>query len=330
MIVLASACARKQVPVSSSNSITTVSVSGPDYSDYRNWAALPQMPDPSDSVPLPLRADYKRDTTVDVFFIHPTTFTMKETGEWNASLEDSSLNAKTDRSAILYQASVFNRYNVYAPRYRQAHLRAYYTDNRTAATDALDLAYSDIKRAFQYYLQTQNHGRPVIIASHSQGTTHAKRLLKEFFDGKPLQQQLVAAYILGIPVEPDYFVSLPVCNAPAQTGCYITWRTFRRGFEPDYDSTYRRSVVVNPLSWKADTSYSPATLNRGAVLRDFNRVLPEVNDAQVYKDLLWISRPHFPGSRFYRARNYHIGDYNLFYVNIRENAGERVTAYEQR
>ena len=41
-------------------------------------------------------------------------------------LNDQSLNAKTDYSTILYQASAFNEYRVFAPRYRQAHLRSYY------------------------------------------------------------------------------------------------------------------------------------------------------------------------------------------------------------
>ena len=33
------------------------------------------------------------------------------------------------------------------------------------------------KAAFQYYLEHYNNGRPFIIASHSQGTYHAKRLI---------------------------------------------------------------------------------------------------------------------------------------------------------
>jgi hypothetical protein len=45
-----------------------------------------------------------------------------------------------------------------------------------------------VKTAFLYYLQHYNNGRPIIIASHSQGATHGKRLLKEFFDGKELQK----------------------------------------------------------------------------------------------------------------------------------------------
>ena len=60
------------------------------------------------------------------------------------------------------------------------------------AGKAFDFAYEDIKKSFEYYLQHYNNGRPIIIASHSQGTTHALRLLKEFFENKPLQ--LVAVW----------------------------------------------------------------------------------------------------------------------------------------
>ena len=38
------------------------------------------------------------------------------------------INKKTDEKPILYQASAFNEFPVYAPRYRQAHIRAYFTE----------------------------------------------------------------------------------------------------------------------------------------------------------------------------------------------------------
>jgi hypothetical protein len=324
LFLVLNGCARKYhmaaSPVSTEKKI-------PDYSKTSYWAALPGLQDPSDSIPLPLRDVYTRDTSIDVFFVHPTSYTLHEAVEWNADADDVEINAKTDRTSILYQASVFNRYNVYAPRYRQAHIQAYFTTDTVLAKQAFDLAYSDVRRAFDYYLQHYNNGKPVIIASHSQGTTHAKRLLRELFDKTPLKDKLVVAYLIGINVEPDYFPTLQPCKDSLQTGCFVGWRTFRRGFEPDYGPSARTSVVVNPLSWTLDTSYVPERYHRGAILRNFNEIAPEVNDAVVYKDLLWISRPRFPGSKFYRARNYHIGDINLFYINIRENLDQRVRAY---
>ncbi len=320
-------CNRQQVAAGGSMPVNRIGPGSIDYSDNRNWAALPGMKDPSDSVPEPLKAGYVKDNRVDVFFIYPTSYTDFRGIVWNASLEDSALNHKTDYSSILYQASVFNVYDVYAPRYRQANIRAYFTPDTLSAKAALDLAYDDVRSAFQYYLDHRNNGRPVIIASHSQGTTHAKKLLAEFFDGKALQRQLVAAYIVGLPVKEDAFAQIPVCRDSTQTGCFVTWRTFRKGYEPDYQATYRESAVVNPLSWTTDEKIAGVDLNRGSVLRDFNRVLLRVCNAQRHKDLLWVNRPHFPGSIFYRTKNYHIGDYNLFYLNVRENLVTRVRRY---
>ena len=133
----------------------------------------------SDSVTKTLRKDYQQDQTVDVFFLHPTTLTDQEDDRWNADFQDAKLNAKTDYSSILYQASTFNEYRVFAPRYRQAHIRSYFTTDTTRARQAFDTAYEDIRQAFTYYLKNYNQGRPIVIASHSQGSTHAIRLLKE-------------------------------------------------------------------------------------------------------------------------------------------------------
>ncbi|MEY2646843.1 MAG: hypothetical protein RL158_819, partial [Bacteroidota bacterium] len=159
----------------------------PDYSQLAYWAAHPDKRDPSDSLPKPLKKDFQASDKADVFFVYPTSYldTNKPSG-WNASLKDAKLNLYTDYTSILNQASIFNQAGkIYAPRYRQAHIKAYspvnYADTLKALA-AFELAYQDVKAAFEYYLAHYNNGKPIIIASHSQGSTHSKRLLKEFFD----------------------------------------------------------------------------------------------------------------------------------------------------
>jgi Protein of unknown function (DUF3089) len=203
----------------------------PDYSNLNYWAAHPLKRDPSDSIPKPLRKE-KKDSLVDVFFLHPTIYTaqIKDSG-LNADTDDAYLNAKTDYSSVLYQASVFNQHaRIYAPRFREAHISAYFQKDTLASLKAFDLAYEDVKRSFEYYLKNYNDGRPIIIASHSQGTTHALRLLKEYFENKPLQKKLVAAYLVGMAIPKDLFSSLKMCEDATQTGCVCGWRTFRKGF----------------------------------------------------------------------------------------------------
>ena len=302
----------------------------PDYSKMEFWAANPLKQDPSDSVSSGVHDQY-RDSAVDVFFLHPTTFTdEKRVDELNASLFDDSLNTKTDYSSILYQASVFNAdARVFAPRYRQAHIGMYFYSDTAKARQAFDLAYSDIRNAFIYYLEHNNAGRPVIIASHSQGTTHAKRLIKEFFDGQTLKNRLVVAYLVGIYVDQQQFETIPVCKDSLQTGCFVSWRTFRRDFDgPNYISLEpKTAAVVNPLTWSTDTTLAPKKMNRGAILYKYNKVFTHPNDAQVKGNILWISRPKFPGGILYNSKNYHVGDINLFYMNIRQDIRRRISLF---
>jgi len=304
----------------------------PDYNESRYWAALPEMVDNADRVPNCKGCkDEQSSAPVDVFFVHPTLYldTNLVSNQWNASLEDEWINDKVDQTTILYQASVFNGSGkIYAPRYREAHISAYYSGKEKDSQMALDLAYSDVRNAFQYYLDHWNQGRPIIIASHSQGTTHAIRLLQEFFDGRNLSQQLVAAYLVGFAVYDNSFKSINICNDSSETGCYVTWRTFAQNYFPEgYVRPPHDAMCTNPLSWKPDSNYVSEKLNKGGILKNFDRVIPNISDGQVKDGVLRINKPHFFFSPLFDYKNYHIVDYNLFYMNIRENAQLRVKKY---
>ena len=299
----------------------------PDYSNLNYWAAHPWKWDPSDSVPAPLRNE-PQDSMVDVFFLHPTTYTNKM-HEFNAGIDDDYLNAKTDYSSILYQASVFNNQcRVFAPRYRQAHITNFFSAEKEKAAQAFELAYADVKSSFQYYLQHWNNQRPLIIASHSQGSLMAEKLLKEFFEDKPLKNKLVVAYIIGWPVPKDYFTSLKMCDDSLQTGCICSWRTFRKGFVPYYlKNKPGESYATNPLTWTTGNEYASKKMNTGTVLRKFNKIYTQTTDAQVSSGLLYVSRPRFPWSFLYFTKNYHAGDINLYYMNTRKNIQQRINMF---
>ncbi|MEM6319639.1 MAG: DUF3089 domain-containing protein [Bacteroidota bacterium] len=301
----------------------------PDYSQERYWAALPTKKDEADKTPKGL-TDQQAGATVDVFFMHPTIYTgEKGDDQWNGPVDDPELNERVDESTIRFQASVFNGVGkVYAPRYRQAHINTYYIQDKAVAKKVFDLAYSDLKAAFEYYLENYNNGRPIIIASHSQGTTHSRRLVKEFFDGTPLQKQFVAGYLVGIPVKKDEFDNIPVCQNPSQTGCFTSWRTYETGFTPE-GLTSPNIAVTNPITWTMDGNKAPKSENRGSVLRKLKKVHPELCSAEVVpeKGILWTDKPKFFGSFLLKTSNYHIADFNFYYVNVRENARERVAAF---
>lgn len=301
----------------------------PDYSAPYFWAALPTKDDPSDRVPQGL-ASAKKDQQADVFFLYPTIYSGQEGDtQWNAPVDDEAFNQRVDESTILFQASAFNAAGkVYAPRYRQAHLSAYYTEDSLAAKKAFELAYQDLKKAFRYYLEHYNEGRPIIIAAHSQGTTHGRRLIKELFDGKPLQKQLVAAYLIGIPVLKNEFEHIGVCQSPEETGCFVSWRTYKKGYIPD-NRTSETIAVVNPLTWTTDSEVADISLNKGGLLRNFDKIYPELTNAQIVagQGILWAQKPKFFGNFLLLRRNYHIADINFYYSNVRENAVLRVERF---
>ncbi|MBW1298292.1 DUF3089 domain-containing protein [Aquimarina litoralis] len=301
-----------------------------DYSDLNMWAAHPNKNDTADRVPEQKTLQDQSKLPVDVFFVHPTTLTgYKGETYWNASTNDSIINKRTDETTILNQASIFNAAGkVYAPRYQQAHVEAYYTKDVETGKKALEFAYRDVKNAFRFFLTNFNKERPFIIASHSQGTTHAKRLIKDFIDtDEKLRSRLVAAYLIGIIVKKDEFKNIPPCLNPNDIGCSISWRTYRKDIEAEKVKQSDTFLATNPLSWKTDTIYMPKTSNLGSILRNFDKIHPELVDAKVDKGIIKVSKPVFFGSIFYNTKNYHIPDLNFFYFNTRQNAVNRVRAY---
>ncbi|MGI4824598.1 MAG: DUF3089 domain-containing protein [Janthinobacterium lividum] len=305
----------------------------PDYADAPNWLALPGHPGLAQTSLPGLPAPTPGDTVADVFFVHPTTY-FWHFGYWNAPMRLHRLRRYTGRTTIRNVASLFAGVGrLYAPGYRQATLYTFFDPENIASQSALDLAYADIKAAFEYYLAHYNHGRPFIIASHSQGTTHAARLLHELVDGNPqLRKQLVAAYLVGRLVKPDEFHNLPAMRDSLQTGGIVGWNSAVRG--TDYPP-YHGLLVTNPLTWTLDSAAAPASLNRGGVPLSFKRIDLHVTGAQAHHGLLWVNDPHrsgyprlhIPGLRELSV-SYHIVDYNLFYLNVRENARARVRAWQ--
>lgn len=326
LFVICMSCVSKQAVTP--EAIVYDTTSEVDYSDLDNWASHPDKIDAGDAVPgTKQKADYSQMTT-DVFFVHPTTYTEGDViRHWNASLDDNLLNEETDNQPIKYQATIFNQVGrLFAPRYRQAHLRSYYAKDTVASKEAFARAYRDVETAFQYYLDHENNGRPFIIASHSQGTTHSVPLIEKNVDGTPLQEKLIAAYLVGMPVAANQFESIQPCASPSETNCFTSWRTYRYGHTPT-PIVGDHLVSTNPLSWKLDGEYIDKDQHKGAVLKNFNKVFTQRVDAHAQNGILWAHRPRFPFSFLLKTKNYHIADFNFYYKDVQENAKLRVDTY---
>ena len=181
----------------------------PDYSKEKYWSALPFRKDKADLIPKNETWISDSLKEVDVFYIYPTLYMNGKT--WNADVNNKKLNKRIDKFPVSYQASVFNSSaRVYAPRYRQAIVDVF-KDTTTPRKEVLDFAYQDVKSAFEYYLKQYNHGRPIIIAAHSQGSTHARNLLKDYFETPEMKSKLVCAYVVGFAMYPEEYKVLQPC-----------------------------------------------------------------------------------------------------------------------
>ena len=295
----------------------------PNYSDKDSWAVLPEnIPDEISTFNID-----KNKKEADVFFIYPTLIDSRNQREWNSDIWDEDIRNDVINRPVKYQASAWlDAGNLYVPYYRQAHIRVFNDKFRVDGDKALNLAYNDIKEAFSYYLENFNNDKPFIIASHSQGTVHAKRLIAEFIDGKELQKKLIAAYLVGIKVFEDEFKNIKPMNSPDETGGFVTWNTFKFNKYPrkdNYENWFKGGVTTNPITWD-DSKETKKDLHKGLLYRDL-KIFSQNIDIKLIDGIVWSTVPNVPGKILLQTvRSYHFADINLFWVDIRENAKLRV------
>jgi hypothetical protein len=297
----------------------------PNYSKSNYWAVLPSK------IPEQLKPFLKiniEDLESDVFFVYPTLLIDKKNNAWNADINDEEFNIQVLNKSIKYQASAWSNVGrIFAPFYRQSHYRIYLDSYTKQSGDSYEIAYQDVKKAFEFYLENYNNGRPIILASHSQGSGHCKRLLKEFFDGKELQKQLVVAYLPGIRVLENEFKNLKPLNTTDSYGGYVAWNSYKRGnFPKKYHDWFKGGVTSNPITW--DASLTSNLEDHKGLLYTNGNFYDKNLTVEIKDGLLWVSLPKVP-KRFLLSfvKNYHFADINLFWKDINFNAQLRLKEF---
>lgn len=341
----------------------------PVYSDDYFWISRPDIKDGADLVPPnAYTGNDLNDTPVDVFFVHSTGYVGP--GGWNSNMGPDNSEIQSTEYMLTSMASIFNSCcNIYAPHYREAHLSSFVSEDTESSFQALDLAYSDVEKAFDYYLENYNQGRPFMIVGHSQGTLHALRLLENRVDNTPLQEKLVAAYTLGYWLPMDKFergfASLELCQQADQTGCIISYDAYGEGgslsgmsrqwYKSGWEIVENTDIAcVNPLSWQTNNEKIAQDVHLGALPVEFKRTFYYMLIAQnpnykytelptLVENLTWAQcgekgelflaeqlEGDFANHLADENKSYHLFDFSLFYGNIRENAIARTKAYLQK
>lgn len=319
--------------------------SGPDYSLASAWIARPEMQRNASSW-LPDGAGKGLSPgEAAIFYIHPTTYLRGD--RWNAPLYDPD-SGKRGELFVQTQASAFNTAGrVWAPRYRQAAYGAFLLTNRDSAK-ALDLAFSDLKNAFDLFLAEAPPGSPIILAGHSQGALHLVRLIRE--RKAQMAGRLVAAYAVGWPI--DVAADLPAlgigpCRTEKDFACLLSWMSFADPPNPDLilndwakalglNGTKRnrdRVLCVNPISGRIGNSAPPSD-NPGTLVpnADFTTatLVQGIVGASCDKGLLVIDGKVPPlGPYVLPGNNYHVYDYALFWGAVRRDSQRRLQAWRR-
>lgn len=304
--------------------------SNADYADLRLWAAHPDLPAANavSGIPEDLVWGDGEDLGVDVFYVHPTQYYHGDT--WNADWDNLQVNRDVDELPVALQASAFDiGGRLYAPRYRQA-IYGVFSWKDSLSRVALDRATGDVAAAFYHYMKTWNGGRPFILAGHSQGSWHLRKLLQAI-ERTPLKERLVAVYAPGFDWYASDFDVVPPCDGPDQVGCWNSWMSYGEGYFPDWlDRVEGTPVCTNPVTWRRDEAVSTAAAHRGVVMRNGKCTLPNSIGCYAARGVLQIKPPDMPLGGLYHRDNWHVGDVNLFWPNIRENARHRAERWLAR
>ncbi len=334
----------------------STAVEAPDYSEPGSWAALPSLKGLEDMIPEGISdRDIQGKSPVDVFFVHPTSFLRGDT--WTHSMNLESATEENTQWLMANQASVYNGCcNVFAPRYRQAYVLTYMQEEEIQE-HILGFVYEDVRRAFRYFLEHMNEGRPFVLAGHSQGSHHGLRLLEDEVDGE-LAKRMVAAYMIGgfISREAvDRMSNITLCDSPTDLHCVINWDTWSETMSTEdiIDMTGRdptANLCTNPLSWRFDGQLVDRTHHKGAILSVGEPQLQMWGDDVATGMVFGRLGPPIPRLVYARCEagslhvtdqsgtelgrqpavtggNYHGLDYSMFYMDIRENVKLRTSTY---
>lgn len=333
--ILVIACLVSQI------SWNVVAAAGLDYSKADNWATL----------------ENKEPKIIDCFYIAPTIDIRK--APMNVNINDPKIRGNilgaTNMTNGIYNQSC----RMFVPYYTQMTMGPYYLARDKGAatiTSYENMAYEDVKAAFNYYLDNYNKAkygrRGIVVAGFSQGAELGTRLLADFATDKRFKNNFVAAYLIGWPVTECYYKQNPKVK-PAQgekdLGVVISFETeapnvtdnpLTKGVELSAGPDKCHIVAINPLNWRTDNKYASPSYNKGACFTDYSgniiKEIPHLTGAYLDKDrhtlkVTGINPVEYPSHlEIFPEGIYHTYDNAFFYRNLQDNVNTRVQEYNDK
>lgn len=295
------------------------------YSDMHNWAYFAE-------------GDGKE---ADVFFIAPT---VDKKDEAQMDINDE-VNRERFVGALEMERGIFDENTrLFAPYYSQISLKSDELPDEEREV-LLKSAYADVSEAFNYYLENENNGRPIILFGFSQGADMCYRIMKEYFSDEKLSSQLVATYALGWGMSIEEATEYPYmkfAQSENDTGVIVSFECEA----PEVTDSFicpegKKMLSINPLNWKTDSTPADKSLNKGACFmkrysKEIDNEIPELCGCYIDENrgvlkVADISKDEYPaGLASLPDGSYHIYDYQFFFRNLQDNVSVRIAAYNQK
>ena len=222
-----------------------------DYSTPEAWLCRPESQDAceQDGSVTSVSADgvltreaFRPDPVapIDCFYVYPT---VSQDQTPNSDIVPGPEELEVVRQQLVRFGAACK---LYAPMYRQVTLSALrqMLAGEQPATSR-EMAYADVKAAWDHYLANDNVGRGVVLIGHSQGAGLLTRLIASEIDGKPAHDRLVSALLIGtnLSVSDPHagggsFEEIGLCRSAEDLGCAISYVSFRADAPPPEDSLF--------------------------------------------------------------------------------------------
>lgn len=159
---------------------------------------------------------------------------------------------------------------------------------------------------------------------------------------------MVAAYVIGFSITKEDLAACPYlkfASGENDTGVIVSWNTEGpKNAEENAQNVVvlPNGISINPLNWKLDETYAPASENLGSLVHNEKTGELEIADigadAQVNpargvvvtnakaeklsEELIAIA------AEFFGPDGRHANDYTFYYNNIKENVAKRIATYK--
>lgn len=224
----------------------------PDYAKPSSWLCLPGRADTC-ATPLPTTAlnpngygstgvsAIAKDAPLDCFYVYPTV--SRDQG----MNSDLAAGSEESGAALTQFARFAGVCRTFAPIYRQMTLGAVAAYSAGAdISAAAALAYRDVAASWRNYLATKNNGRPFVLVGHSQGSLMLQMLIAREIETNPavaarMKLAILPGFNTLVPqgrLVGGTFTRTPLCSRPGETGCVISWVSFRDKNVPPAGATF--------------------------------------------------------------------------------------------